>query len=77
VTCRARRLAAGAALGDLGPGEQQRYAAHRVACPACRGDEAAIGALLADLSPIAPPHAPPASVLAGIRSTIRSEGGRA
>jgi hypothetical protein len=73
VSCRERRLAAGAALGDLGPREARRYASHRDACPACRGDEAAIDGLLADLSLVVPARVPPASVLAGIRRAIRSE----
>ncbi len=77
MSCPVRPLAAAATLDDLGPRERLRYANHRDGCSGCRRDEAEIGRLLADLSLVAPARVPPASVLAGIRSAIRAEAGRA
>jgi len=77
VSCPVRRLAAGAALDDLGPRERARYARHRGSCAACRRDEAEVDRLLADLSLVAPARVPPASLLAAIRSAIRAEPRRA
>jgi anti-sigma factor ChrR (cupin superfamily) len=69
-------LAAGAALGDLGPQEQARWAAQRRACPACRSLESELDGVLAELALAVPPLMPPPSVLDRIRTAIRAEEGR-
>lgn len=70
-------LAAGAALGDLAPREQTRWARLRDACPVCRGLETELDGVLAELALVAPPHVPPPSVLDGIRAAICAEAGGA
>lgn len=69
-----RRLAAGAALGDLAPGERVEWVRHRATCAACAALEAELGSVLSDLALAAPGRVPPPSVLQGIRSTILADG---
>jgi hypothetical protein len=68
-----RRLAAGAALDDLAPREQARWARLESACEVCRSLEQEIGALLEDLALAAPRRMPPPAVLDRIRATIAAE----
>jgi len=70
-------LAAGAALGDLAPQEQARWAGLRERCLACRGLQAELDDVLAALALVAPVHLPPPSVLDGIRAAIHAEDARA
>ncbi len=72
-----RSLAAGAALGDLAPQEQARWAGLRETCPECRLLERDVDRVLAELALAAPSHLPPPSVLDGIRAAIHAEGDRA
>ena len=71
-----RSLAAGAALGDLAPREQARWAGLREACAECRSLEREVDSVLAELALAAPVHLPPPSLLDGIRAAIHAEGER-
>jgi anti-sigma factor RsiW len=68
---RLRELAAGAALGDLEPSEQEALRAHAADCPRCRTLGSELDEVVVDLSLTVPQRvAPPAlfgSVIAAIR----------
>jgi hypothetical protein len=66
-----RLLAAGAALGDLEPGEQLAATAHAATCPDCASLPADLLHVLADLALLAPPRVPPAALLGRVRTAIR------
>jgi hypothetical protein len=72
-----RSLAAGAALGDLAPQEQARWAGLQASCAECRSLEREVGGVLAELALVAPVQMPPPALLEGIRAAIHAEADRA
>jgi len=68
---RHHKLAAGAVLDDLAPGELELFLRHRDMCASCRLAETQLASVLVHLALAAPPRVPPPAVLDRIRSAIR------
>ncbi len=70
-------LAAGAALGDLAPKEQARWAGLHERCAGCRAVGREMDAIVAELALAVPqrlpPRLPPPALLDRIRAAIRAQ----
>lgn len=68
-----RLLAAGAALGDLNAEEWRSQTEHALCCAECTRLGVELRASLADLSLLAPRHAPPLGLRADVLAAVRAE----